>query len=230
MNYVEADLQLQGRNYLSRKYANNTYLQRRGADIALLLHATDIVTWKPNGDTVLDSGGWRTVTTKERMNRVIDLIITQKQGRWFMLNGNVLYQDGMILKADGTIEGAGEYLPKADKNLKARIRIFSKLCADAIPLGMPGPGDCWYCGMQTSDGQSLGDATKDTEHLESHIEENYVVPSLVWQAMESCGYQPERNMQFGIVFGEHKDFGNIGHDTVKRSVYRYMSKQLGFAA
>ena len=101
MNYTKANELLQGRNYQSRKLANNTYLKRRGENIAVLLHTTDIVTFEPNGDTVLNSGGWLTSTTKARMNRYIAPIrISQVNGRWFLFqNGKSwAYADGIILK------------------------------------------------------------------------------------------------------------------------------------
>src|SRR5689334_18060408 len=42
--------------------------QGKIGDIRLWLYQTAIVTWKPDGSVVLDSGGWKTVTTKARMN------------------------------------------------------------------------------------------------------------------------------------------------------------------
>lgn len=52
-----------------RKLENNTYLERRGPDaIAVLLHNTDIVTYYSDGRTGLYTGGWFTMTTKDRMN------------------------------------------------------------------------------------------------------------------------------------------------------------------
>jgi hypothetical protein len=60
---------LQGRNHDSRKIANNTYLTRLSDNmIALKLHATYIVKVERNGSVILSTGGWDTVTTRERMN------------------------------------------------------------------------------------------------------------------------------------------------------------------
>jgi hypothetical protein len=248
MDYTMADSMLQGRNRQSRKYANNTFLQRRGDDIVLRLHATDIVTWKACGDVVLDANGWHTVTTKERMNRVLPQFmgIYQEKGRWFVNrrsnNGQTfawnsetvaVYQDGMVIKADGTIEGAGEYQPKADRAMKKRARDYAKACSEAIPLDMPGAGDCFFCLMKTENGQSLGDATGNVEHLESHMEEEYVVPSLVWQAMVAKHLDPARNIQFQLVFtddcGNSGNMRSIGVDAVKKSVYTFILRRFGFA-
>jgi hypothetical protein len=54
-------------NRSSRKLANNTYLERRNErTLAIRLHATDVVTITPNY-IELDSGGWHTPITKDRM-------------------------------------------------------------------------------------------------------------------------------------------------------------------
>lgn len=54
----------------TRKVANNTYLQRRSEGrLAVKLHNTDILTFHPDGSVVFTTGGWKTMTTKERMNR-----------------------------------------------------------------------------------------------------------------------------------------------------------------
>lgn len=53
-----------------RKIANNTYLERLvDNSIAVRLHATDVVVIFPDDVVVLNSGGWRTKTTKDRLNR-----------------------------------------------------------------------------------------------------------------------------------------------------------------
>lgn len=70
-NYTALDERLTGRCKLRRKIANNTYAERRGEAIAVRLHDTDVVTFHPNGDIQLNTGGWFTVTTKERMNSML---------------------------------------------------------------------------------------------------------------------------------------------------------------
>ena len=67
MKYSEALALLNGRE--TKKIANNTYLVHRGEGvIALRLHSTDVLTFRP-GSVTYDTGGWRTVTTKARFNR-----------------------------------------------------------------------------------------------------------------------------------------------------------------
>jgi hypothetical protein len=69
MDYQSASEQLTGRCKERRKLGNNTYLVRRSETaIAVLLHSTDIVTFHSNGDIDIYTGGWNTVTTKDRIN------------------------------------------------------------------------------------------------------------------------------------------------------------------
>jgi len=72
MNYKEADAKLQGRCYQSRKLENNTYLKRRNwgrtKAIVVQLHSTDVITFFEDGRIEVSTGGWDTVTTRDRIN------------------------------------------------------------------------------------------------------------------------------------------------------------------
>jgi hypothetical protein len=68
--YDQAGEALKGRPY--RTIANNTGLYARtDSSVTLRLHTTDVITFRPDGALVLNSGGWSTVTTKQRINAVI---------------------------------------------------------------------------------------------------------------------------------------------------------------
>ena len=102
MNYQEADQQLQGRCYDARKIANNTWLERLDDElIGVRLHSTYIVKFRANGDVIIDSGGWRTVTTKERINRYAFADtpdgVYQEDFDWFVRMGDEVlpFRDGM---------------------------------------------------------------------------------------------------------------------------------------
>lgn len=53
------------------------------------LYDTDIVTFHPDGMVELDSGGWMTVTTKERMNRFSPFSVFAKRGTWYVRVGGI---------------------------------------------------------------------------------------------------------------------------------------------
>jgi len=70
------------------KVANNTWLSGKGTDsdpFVITLHCTDIVTVTP-GTVAFDTGGWQTVTTRERMNRAMPAgcSLFQRDWRWFV--------------------------------------------------------------------------------------------------------------------------------------------------
>jgi len=67
-------------------------------------HSTPVVSFNPE-KIILDSGGWKTATTKKRMNQVArefnlgDLGVWQKKGDWFVeYKGKKMpFRDGMEL-------------------------------------------------------------------------------------------------------------------------------------
>lgn len=85
--YDQALARLGGRQVLT--IANNTQLRRSGpqagCDIALTLHGHEVVTFRANGNIHLDSCGYRTVTTKQRLNGVLvphGSRIVSERGEW----------------------------------------------------------------------------------------------------------------------------------------------------
>src|SRR5574340_1843996 len=81
-SYTSLNEQLAGRNAQSRKLANNTYAIRKERAIAIRLHNTEIITFHQDGAITFNSGGWRTVTTKARMNEFSPAIVSQYRGVW----------------------------------------------------------------------------------------------------------------------------------------------------
>lgn len=190
MNYQSASEKLTGRNKESRKVANHTYLQRRDAEtIAVKLHATDVVTFKSDGRVILNTGGWKTVTTKERMNSFAGLQVSSDKGVWYVSNNgfasNVPFADGITYQ-DGKFSGLGED-PRATIRARERVRKFARDYVEELKaqrMRAPDGGDCWFCLMFSRDG-----AKPSASHLESHIQEKYFVPSLMRNALDWRGSQ-----------------------------------------
>lgn len=230
MNYQTADAQLTGRNHSSRKIARNTYLKRRdGNDIAILFHETDVVTFHPNGTLTLNSGGYLTMSTRDRMNYA-DIFVYTDSGRWYVSfpdhdtgwptcsDAAFPYFDGIVLNPaarsvvnpqDGP-DVAAEDLINADtrKKIRAYVALYTDetirdLVADAAANGVG--GDCWFC---------LGIASDDSDHLFSHMEEEYVMASLARNALEAKGYTDP-------VYILH-----IGGRLVRDAIARYLRKSL----
>lgn len=89
---------------ISKKIANNTLeINYPDGRRAIRLHDTDVVTFE-NGHVILNSGGWQTRTTKDRINQHLpNRFIIQKNFQWFVVNSwndkkPIEFKDGMKLK------------------------------------------------------------------------------------------------------------------------------------
>lgn len=221
---------LTGRNANSRKLANNTYVERRGSDIAIRLHSTDILTFKPDGAVAVTSGGWQTPTTKDRLNAYLPagFSIHQKKGLWYW-NDGTHFAEGDSLAPTGN--GGLRLVTQAPLNgedtqkaLRKRINAYAALAASKVPLDKPGSGDCWYCHLVGQDGKNMGDAFGDTAHLTAHMDEGYVVPSLAFKALKESG---NGDVVLAAAFGEFDAWEELARERVKRSVAKYMRRRLG---
>lgn len=119
-----------------RKLANNTYLViRDDGGLGVQLHATQVVIHYPER-IVLDSDGWQTVTTKDRMNRFSPVRVYSVRGVWYVSVGGVEYPyaDGITIHNDGTVEGAGSD-PRETERLRKRVNDYAKAYAEAMLPG-----------------------------------------------------------------------------------------------
>ena len=67
-----------------RKLANNTYLvSNEDGSFGVRLHNTQVVKYYPD-KTLLFSGGWHTVTTKQRINEYSNAGLYQKDFCWYI--------------------------------------------------------------------------------------------------------------------------------------------------
>lgn len=102
MTYEEARHRLLNKERV--KIANNTYLSMDGNNCVITLHATPIVTILPDNSYVLNSGGWRTATTKNRINHCLyrEVEIYQKDFVWWVESKEYPevrpFRDGMIIQ------------------------------------------------------------------------------------------------------------------------------------
>lgn len=214
-----------GRLLEQKKVGNNTWARLVDPDagdrsaVAIRLHSTDVVTISPDGVVTLDSGGWRTVTTKDRMNSFGPRArVFSKRGVWMLSLHNVAptgsefadglladtvavpFHDGIRYNADTgwiiqdleAVE-AEEEREARRKELRRRVKEFVRLAEDPerngglidqVLNGGEWGGDCWYCLMRTEEGKTLGDASGDHSHLEQHLEDEYLVPSLFRNAFQ----------------------------------------------
>lgn len=175
-----------------RKLANNTYVRRLPDDtIAIRLHETDIVIVRPDDTFMLNSGGWRTYTTKDRINKFSPARVYQERNQWYMWPGPIPFFDGIVVNMrgepldvdQGEVEAALADQKKLDKWIARMIRTLRKL--DTLPH--PNNGDCWGCFMMTDSGER----PMGTNCVLDHLKENYLHGSLIYRAMQWAGYRPE---------------------------------------
>jgi len=86
MTHAELASLVRGKNNRKqRKIDNNTtaYIEYDGS-VSVELHSTKVVVLYPNNLVKLQTGGWMTATTKDRMNRYSPVSVTQRKGEWYV--------------------------------------------------------------------------------------------------------------------------------------------------
>jgi hypothetical protein len=241
-----------------RKLANNTYLTMcengpQGIDGApfsfgIKLHQTEVVTFNRSGLIELDSGGWRTVTTKDRMNRALDpgwgkyrWKVWNSSGIWYVGQNNAYdtpyaYADGITLYPDGSVTGEGT-TPSVQLKLRKDVRNYCKRYMRAFwkeQVPTPSGADCWFC---------LGVApSKSSDHILSHIEESYFVPSLLALAIErfpvsrwamhvvACYWKPAEREARGIELPRSEGIAGVTNSQLEKALRRYLYERTGSAS
>lgn len=213
-----------GRSKQMRTAANNTTVYREdGGAIGIKLHATTIVRINTDDTMVLNSGGWLSSTTKERINRYSSAGISQRNGVWYMRDGSLFY-DGMVIGSGGT-----PTKPQMPTQYEAKLKAIKKDAKEyahgfvaalkAGTVGMPSGGDCWYCSMFENTRGGATTMNVGVDHIREHIKEKYYVPSLLVNAGRAAGY---RDDQIGLT--------GIGGQRVfidpERHIYKFVVRKL----
>lgn len=233
-----------------QKVERNTHKFTRGDGATVYrLHFTDIVIIHADGSFELNSGGWKTKTTKERINNYIPRgwCVFSDRGIWFVQrNKTAIHWEGgeRVPFADGI------KLPQAlDKHLSsdkahakddanvAKQKKLKKQISDfvnaKIPLkgALPHPsnGDCWYCSTFAAEPANVPGnyvATQspkpaDPEHLLNHVREKYMHGSLIVNALRFAGFRDE---SLSFYFAGHFN------GRVRQALKRYLGRKLGLAS
>ena len=96
--FDEANAFLGSKN--ERKIGNNTVLVRTSEGIKVRLHDHTVVLFTEDKKVFVSSAGWKTTTTKDRINQFISGYVFQKKGIWFYKasDGTIVpFTDGMIV-------------------------------------------------------------------------------------------------------------------------------------
>ena len=228
----------------SRKVARNTvqYWLADGTE-CIKYHDTVVVSKAPNGVITLNSGGFRSVTTKARFWEYGKVPIDQKNGIWYMPDGSAYYdgiqividpaQPGREFCRDGRYRIVSEVRQSDDKkvrDMKKRITAYTMLITKTN-LPKPEAGDCWFCSMKghksgapsTTPDKPLVDLVRGKDHLLSHLEEGYVVGSLIVNAMIEGGW---RNDQIGFYYHGAAMGRDFELKTIRKAVTKYLQRRL----
>lgn len=190
--------------------------------------ATVIIEILQSGEYILNSGGYRTRSTKAKINEFSPARLHQTAHVWYVHTESgepVPFQDGIKIDAEGKPVNAkasdGIKIVKAQASKVAKVKAYVKAFIAKIEAGelpKPSAGDCMGCAMRTTTGEVLGDvAMKD--HVHSHLDEGCHVPSLLVNALRESGYRPEYvNPWNGL---------GSGRDTTvyKRALTQYLLKR-----
>lgn len=249
MNFQSLDEHLgrkQDRPYFNGR-TRTSRIQRRGKDkIAIVLHGTDVATFHRDGGILLQDGGWKTPTTKARINDALggtEFGIYQERGVWYLPKGYhdpdpAVFVSGCSIRADGTLGGIHTTADREKtrvKALKKRIAAYAKGYTDALykgEIGKPGAGDCFNCQGIVTDMVS-GKVSRDPDHILSHLEESYFVPRLVFNALEaSGGSQAAKSTVYCLTHSRTDGIWPEGivRPQIRKTIRRYVSRQLGLAA
>jgi hypothetical protein len=165
--------------------ANNTVEYFINGERRIRLHHTDILIFQDKFIR-LSSGGWKTNTTKDRLNHFLPISfkVYSEEGFWYVSPDNsgrkIAFSDGMIINREtGKVQDAPDYdvaLSEFRQGKKATAKYIKNyidlLCSGKMSL--PSAGDCLICRFMRQN-----NSRKDGEHILSHIQENYLVPSLI---------------------------------------------------
>lgn len=217
----------------AKRIGNNTWRYPVEGGEAIRLHRTDIVTLYQSGVTILDSGGYRSVTTKERMNCYSPYRVYSDKGNWFVSDGSRVapFYDGMKLPAAFDKPKVSEVEQHAA--LRQEIAHFARLVLTVETVPLPDAGDCWYCSMfqampprdaKRMEYRQPGERLDgDMEHLREHIREKYLHGSLIVNALRWAGYG---DVGIGLYF-QHSD--QWARKIMQRALRRFLSRQLGIS-
>lgn len=154
-SYAEADAYLGKKSDRPGLSGKATRIHRIDAEtIGVRYHQTDVVIYHADGRIELDSGGWRSNTTKARVDEYTHFRIWSDKGHWTVhwfgddtLRLSADYADHMTWK-DGKWKGAGKpNQVKAEIKLRKAARQYAHLYLAKLLAGELhwSDGDCMYC-------------------------------------------------------------------------------------
>jgi hypothetical protein len=204
-----------------------TRVIRRDANtIVVQYHNTDVVTYKADGRVILNSGGWKTPTTKARMNEFAPLIIDQTNGIWRVYVPNqpgvsALFADGITWNGRRFTGAAAS--PKAELRLRKQIREYSREYIRKLAWGrIPTPPKGWESSVPPVNQRTLI----------KYITKSVYVPKLIVLAFNAQQAAPMQWAGLRSLWGYSNDdsYREYATDNCSyRMLVRFLYRALGLA-
>jgi hypothetical protein len=169
----------------------------------------------------------------------------RKAEREWERENRVKFFSGLRVGKDGPVNAPSKAKERAElkaiEKQRHEIRLYCDKVARELKKGMPADtaGDCFFCsftsdkpggydyhGIQLTNQRPSGPSS-DSDHIQSHIEERYVMPSLLANALREKGYS---DLGISLHLGVHERegamyLGNRANiEIVKRAVRTYLTK------
>jgi hypothetical protein len=212
----------------SKVIARNTvrYTRPDGA-VAVRLHSTDVVTTFPDGSIILDSGGWKTLTTKDRLRYALPTgwAVYSDKGVWYVQTpaGEFVWQDGARFRANGKPVGKLANVALINQQ-RADEKLIKRYCAKIVNEPWPegSGGDPWVWPNPKTGKLSESD-------VRSFLREQYVFLTMFDHA---CKWAGMGDMYLAMAFRESPERAKGRHSLrrgVAAKVRRYLKACLGYA-
>jgi hypothetical protein len=168
--------------------------------VSLELFNKVILTWKPNGNIVLTSAGYKTITTRDRFKRYLPqgFQVWQDYPYWYIRTpaGTMPFRDGMELNDQGVDCGMPPEFNRGIPNLKDRVHKYAQFYAARLVNGVIPQGyraspaqyvssdvaDCYDCRQLA--GAKAEAVHKNRAHLLEHVQSETTPASLARVAVE----------------------------------------------
>jgi hypothetical protein len=220
--------------------ARNTFSYSKDGEQIIKLHQTDIVTKHADGSVTINSGGWKTKTTRDRMAYHLPegYVLYQDKGLWYVKQQStgvmIPFFDGIHIPkcfTDRKIRRKGERAAVEQIKLRALIKKFVAKIDAMQELPEPSPGDCWSCALRGENGQTWGDSSSGNGHIEEHVREGYLHGSLLVNALLYSGLTMQN---IGVWYAMDKADGKYkakrDRRMIKRRLRDYLYAKLGLVA
>lgn len=244
-----------GARLKKRLLERNTRLHDLGNEVyAVRYYDTDVVVYHPDGRIVVQTGGYKTLSTRERISGYSPCQIWQEKGTWhfqykdkhylFTESVYTLHPDGSVTPGTGKGERVPEFDPEAEKaavKFRRKVGRYAKKFIDKLydgDLSGDTGGDCLECKGLFGDRP----ATDSKEnHVRSHIDENYFVVTLLlnaleWRSSPVMKWDTMALLQWpdGDEYADHRAhaekhplFGGFVRDELVKMLRRFCLKEMG---